>query len=55
LFYDLEGEELNEPLDELGPLFSDEGEKMIKDTSLGGDVLDPLPFDEVIQAIDSPA
>jgi hypothetical protein len=25
---------------------------MIKEISLGDDVLDPLPFDEVIQAID---
>jgi hypothetical protein len=55
LFYDSEGEEVKEPLEELGPSFSDEGEKMIKETSLGDDVLDPLPFDEVIQAIDAPA
>jgi hypothetical protein len=55
LFYDSEGEEVKEPLEELGSSFSDEGEKMIKETSLGDDVLDPLPFDEVIQAIDAPA
>jgi hypothetical protein len=28
---------------------------MIKETSLGDDVLDALPFDEVIQAFDAPA
>jgi hypothetical protein len=55
LFYDSEGEEVKEPLEELGPSFPDEGEKMIKETSLGDDVMDPLPFDEVIQAIDAPA
>jgi hypothetical protein len=55
LFYDSEGEEVKEPLEELGPPFSDEGEKMIKETSLGDDVLYPLPFHEVIQAIDAPA
>jgi hypothetical protein len=38
-------------LKELAPSFSDEDEEM----SLGDDVLDPLPFDEVIQAIDAPA
>jgi hypothetical protein len=54
LFYDSEGEEVKEPLEELGPSFSDE-EKMIKEMSFGDDVLDPLPFDEVIQAIDAPA
>jgi hypothetical protein len=53
LFYDSEGKEVKEPLEELGPSFSDEGEKMIKETSLGDDVLDPLPFDEVSQAIDA--
>jgi hypothetical protein len=42
-------------LEELGPSFSDEGEKMIKETSLGDDVLGPLTFDEVIEAIDAPA
>ena len=36
---------------ELDPSFSDEDEEM----SLGDDVLDPHPFDEVIQAIDVPA
>jgi len=55
LFYDLYGEEVKEPLEELGPSFSYEGEKMIKETSLGDDVLDSLPFDEVIQAFDAPA
>jgi hypothetical protein len=49
LFHDLEGEEVKEPLEGLGPSFFDEGEKMIKETSLGDDELDPLPFDEVIQ------
>jgi hypothetical protein len=53
LFYDSEGEEIKEPLEELGPSFSDED--MIKEMSFGDDVLDPLPFDEVIQAIDAPA
>jgi len=51
LFYDSEGEEVKEPLEELVPSFSDEDEEM----SLGDDVLDPLPFDEAIQAIDAPA
>jgi hypothetical protein len=55
LFYDSEGEEIKEPLEELDPSFSDEGKKMIKEMSLGDDVLDPLPLDEVIQAIDAPA
>jgi hypothetical protein len=55
LFYDSEGEEVKEPLEELGPSFSDEGEKTIKEVSLGDDVLDALPFDEVIQAFDAPA
>jgi hypothetical protein len=49
LFYDSEGEELNETLKEIAPSFSDEDKEM----SLGDDVLDPLPFDEVIQAIDA--
>jgi hypothetical protein len=30
LFYDSEGEEVNEPLDELDPSYSDEGEEIIK-------------------------
>jgi len=51
LFYDSEGEEVKEPLDELVPSFSDEDEEM----SFGDDVLDPLPFDEAIQDIDAPA
>jgi hypothetical protein len=51
LFHDSEGEEVKEPLEELVPSFSDEDEEM----SLSDDVLDPLPFDEDIQAIDSPA
>jgi hypothetical protein len=55
LFYDSKGEEVKEPLEELGPSFSDEREKMIKEMSLGDDVLDALPFDEVIQAFDTPA
>ena len=55
LFYDSEGEEVKEPLEELGPSFSYEGKKMIKETSRGDDVLNALPFDEVIQAIDAPA
>jgi hypothetical protein len=42
-------------LEELCPSFYDEGEKMIKNTSLGDDAMDPLPFDEVIQAIDAPS
>jgi hypothetical protein len=46
LFYDSESE-VNEPLEELGPSFSNEDEEM----SLRDDVLDPLPFDEVIQVI----
>jgi hypothetical protein len=40
-------------LEELGSSFSDED--MIKEMSFGDDVLDPLPFDQVIQAIDAPA
>jgi hypothetical protein len=40
-------------LEELGPSFSDEGKNMIKETSLRDDVLDPLPFDELIQSIDA--
>jgi hypothetical protein len=55
LFYDSEGEEVKEPLEEIGPSFSDEGKNMIKETSLGDDVLDALPFDEVIQSFDAPA
>jgi hypothetical protein len=55
LFYDSEGEKVKEPLEELGPSFSDEGENMIKETSLGDGVLDALPFDEVVQAFDAPA
>jgi hypothetical protein len=42
-------------LEELGPSFFYEGENIINETSLGDDVLDPLPFDEVILAIDAPA
>jgi hypothetical protein len=38
LFYDSEGEEVNEPLEEKGPSFYYEGEKMIKETRLGDDV-----------------
>jgi hypothetical protein len=45
------GEEVKETLEELGPSFSDED--MIKEMSFGDDVLDPLSFDEVIQAIDA--
>jgi hypothetical protein len=55
LFYDSEGEEVKEPLEEIGPFFSDEGKNMIKEMSLGDDVLDRLPFDEVIQYIDAPS
>jgi hypothetical protein len=55
LFYDSEGEEVKEPSTELGPSFSDKCEKMIKETSLGDDVLDAFLFDEVIQAFDNPA
>jgi hypothetical protein len=51
LFYDSKGEEVKEPLEEPGPSFSDEEKKI----SIGDDVLDPPPFDEVIQAIDAPA
>jgi hypothetical protein len=40
-------------LEELGPSFSDED--MIKEMNFWDDVLDPLPFDEVIQAIDAHA
>jgi len=54
LFYYSKGEELKEPLEELGPSFSDEREKIIKEMSLGDDVLDALPFDEVIQATNTP-
>jgi hypothetical protein len=50
-FYDSKGEELNETLEELAPSFYD----LDKEMSLGDDVLDPLPFDEAIQAIDAPA
>jgi hypothetical protein len=50
LFYDSEGEEVKEPLEELAPSFSDEDEEMIL-----SEVLDPLPFDEVIQADYAPA
>jgi hypothetical protein len=46
-FYDLEGEEVKEPLEELDSSFSKDEEM-----SLGDDVLDPPPFDEIIQAID---
>jgi hypothetical protein len=53
LFYDSEGEEIKKPLEELRPSFSDED--MTKEMSFGDDVLDPLPFDEVIQTIDIPA
>jgi hypothetical protein len=42
-------------LEELGPSFFDEGENMIKEISLGDDVLVALPFYEFIQAFDSPA
>ena len=52
--YDSEGEEVKETLEELGPSFYNEGEKMIKDTSLGDDVLNSLPFDEFIQSFDAP-
>ena len=45
LFYDSEGEEVKEPLEDLGPSFFDEGKKMIKEMSLGDDVLNALPFD----------
>jgi hypothetical protein len=55
LFYDSEGEEVKEPLEELGSSFFDEDKNMIKETSLGDDVLDAIPFDEVIQAFDAPA
>jgi hypothetical protein len=51
LFYDSEGEEVKQPLEELDPSFLDED----KEKSLGDGVLDPLPFDEVIQANDPPA
>jgi hypothetical protein len=54
-FYDSEGEEVKEPLEDLGPSFSDEGEKIIKETSIRDDVLDSLPFDEVIQDFDVPS
>jgi hypothetical protein len=54
LFYDSEGEEVKEPFEEIGPSFSDERKNMIKETSLGDDVLNPLPFDEFIQTIDAP-
>jgi hypothetical protein len=55
LFYDSEGEDIKEHLEELGPSFPYEGEKMIKEMSLGDDVLYPLTFDEVFQAINIPA
>jgi hypothetical protein len=45
-----EGEQVNEPLEELSPSFFSEDEEM----SLS-EVLDPLPFDEFIQADDDPA
>jgi hypothetical protein len=38
-------------LEDLGPSFYDEGEKMIKEASIRDDVLDSLPFDEVIQPL----
>jgi hypothetical protein len=53
LFYDSEGEEVKEPLEDLGPSFSIED--MIKETRFGDNVLDHVPFDEFIQAIDAPA
>ena len=49
-FYDLEGEEVKQPLEKLAPSFLDKH----KEKSLGDGVLDPLPFDEVIQANDTP-
>jgi hypothetical protein len=55
LFYDSKGEELKEASEELGPSFYDEGEKIIRERSLGDDVLDVLQFDEVIQAFDAPS
>jgi hypothetical protein len=51
LFYDSEGEEVKEPLEELVPSFFDEDEEM----SLDDDILNPLPFGEAIQAIDAPS
>jgi hypothetical protein len=51
LFYDSEGEEVKEPLDELDPSYSDEGEEMIEEASHEDDV---LIVDEVIQAFDAP-
>jgi hypothetical protein len=51
LFYDSEGEEVKQLLEELVPSFSDKDEEK----SLGDGVLDPLPSDKVIQAIDAPA
>jgi hypothetical protein len=53
LFYDSKGEEVKESLEGPGPSFSDEGEKIIKEMSLGDDVPDALPFDEFIQAFDA--
>jgi hypothetical protein len=55
LFSDSEGEEVKEPFEEPSPSFYDEGKNMIAETSLGDDVLDALPFDQVIQDFDSPA
>jgi hypothetical protein len=51
LFYDSKGEEVKDPLEDLAPSFFDEDEDM----SLGDDVLEPLPFDEAILAIDAPS
>jgi hypothetical protein len=55
LFYDSEGEEVRESLDELDPSYCDEGEDVIEEESHEDEVLrSSLPFDEVIQAFDAP-
>jgi hypothetical protein len=56
LFYDSEGEEVRDSLDEIDPPCCDKGEDMIKEESHEDKVLMlALPFDEVIQAFDDPA
>jgi hypothetical protein len=53
LFFDSKGEEVKEPLEELGPSFSNEVEKIIKETSLRNDLMDVIPFDKLIQAFNA--
>jgi hypothetical protein len=56
LFYDSEGEEVKESLDELDPSCCDEGDDMIEEASHEDEVMiSAPPFDEVIQAFVTPA